>query len=182
MLLQSSRAFTDEHFVHPETKALAAIWGMHLDYGPDISGGALFSFLESIGGQEFGMVLGKGGADNLIKSGKFKDYASVFNSPGFRKKYEPNKFTKFDIVVGVVPIPPKKEDKKPEPSTEKTEKNFKFLFFYEDTDWNFDFDLPNFNWKYTSSGKAPGFWKISENVCEQKWWQRIFKKYISFFI
>ena len=54
--------------MHPETKALAAIWGMHLDYGPDISGGALFSFLESIGGQEFGMVLGKGGADNLIKA------------------------------------------------------------------------------------------------------------------
>lgn len=68
MLLQSSRAFTDEHFSHPETKALAAIWGMHLDYGPDISGGALFSFLESIGGQEFGMVLGKGGAKVLIDS------------------------------------------------------------------------------------------------------------------
>ena len=68
MLLQSSRAFTEEHFSHPETKALAAIWGMHLDYGPDISGGALFSFLESIGGQEFGMVLGKGGANVLIDS------------------------------------------------------------------------------------------------------------------
>ena len=36
---------------------------MHLDYGPDIAGGALFAFLESIGGQMFGMVLGKGGAD-----------------------------------------------------------------------------------------------------------------------
>ncbi len=68
LLLQSSRAFTDEYFVHPETKALAATWGMHLDYGPDISGGALFSFLESIGGQEFGMVLGKGGADTLINA------------------------------------------------------------------------------------------------------------------
>ncbi len=68
MLLQSSRAFTDENFVHPETKALAATWGMHLDYGPDISGGALFSFLESIGGQVFGMVLGKGCADTLIKA------------------------------------------------------------------------------------------------------------------
>lgn len=68
MLLQSSRAFTEEHFAHPETKALAAIWGMHLDYGPDISGGALFSFLETIGGQEFGMVLGKGGASTLISS------------------------------------------------------------------------------------------------------------------
>ena len=68
LLLQSSRAFTDEYFVHPETKALAATWGMHLDYGPDISGGALFSFLESIGGQEFGMEIGKGGADTLIKA------------------------------------------------------------------------------------------------------------------
>ncbi len=66
MLLQSSRAFTDEHFSSPEMKALAATWGMHLDYGPDISGGALFSFLESIGGQEFGMVLGKGGAKVLV--------------------------------------------------------------------------------------------------------------------
>lgn len=68
LLLQSSRAFTDEHFVHPETKALAATWGMHLDYAPDISGGALFSFLESIGGQEFGMALGKGGAATIISS------------------------------------------------------------------------------------------------------------------
>ena len=65
LLLQSSRSFADEYFVHKETKALAATWGMHLDYGPDISGGALFSFLESIGGQEFGMVLGKGGADSI---------------------------------------------------------------------------------------------------------------------
>lgn len=68
LLLQSSRAFTDEHFRHAETKALAAAWGMHLDYAPDISGGALFSFLESIGGQEFGMVLGKGGANSLVKA------------------------------------------------------------------------------------------------------------------
>ena len=65
-LLQSSRAFTAEYFTHPETAALAATWGMHLDYGPDISGGALFAFLETIGGQEFGMVLGKGGATTII--------------------------------------------------------------------------------------------------------------------
>lgn len=67
-LLQSSRSFTSEYFKHPETAALAATWGMHLDYGPDISGGALFAFLESIGGQEFGMVLGKGGATTIVDS------------------------------------------------------------------------------------------------------------------
>lgn len=63
LLLQSTRAFTAENFKARETRALAASWGMHLDYGPDIAGGALFAFLESIGGQMFGMVLGKGGAD-----------------------------------------------------------------------------------------------------------------------
>jgi phytoene dehydrogenase-like protein len=63
LLLQSTRSFTSENFRARETRALAASWGMHLDYGPDIAGGALFAFLESIGGQMFGMVLGKGGAD-----------------------------------------------------------------------------------------------------------------------
>ena len=117
-------------------------------------------------------------ADNLIKSGKFKDYASVFSSPGFRAKYEQYKYTKFNIEIGVVPIPGKTEEAEPTPGTVKTEKNFKFLFFYEDTDWDFTFKLPSISWKYTSSGKAPGFWKFSENVCEKKWWQRILKKYI----
>lgn len=68
LLLQSTRAFTSEHFTARETRALAASWGMHLDYGPDIAGGALFAFLESIGGQMFGMVLGKSGADVITKA------------------------------------------------------------------------------------------------------------------
>ena len=117
-------------------------------------------------------------ADNLIKSGKFKDYASVFSSPGFRAKYEQYKYTKFNIEIGVVPIPGKTEVLPPEPGKKLVEKQFKFLFFKEDTDWDFTFKLPSISWKYTSSGKAPGFWTFSDNVCELKWWQRIFKKYI----
>ena len=68
LALASTRAFTDEHFTSPKTKALMASWGMHLDFAPDISGGALFSFLETMGGQLFGMVIGKGGASTLIDS------------------------------------------------------------------------------------------------------------------
>jgi hypothetical protein len=117
-------------------------------------------------------------ADNLIKSGKFKDYASVFSSPGFRAKYEQYKYTKFNIEIGVVPIPPRSEEEQPKPSEVKIEKNFKFLFFKEDTDWDFTFKLPSISFKYTSSGKTPSFWTFSENDCELKWWQRIFKKYI----
>ena len=66
LALQSSRSFTDENFVSPKTKALMATWGMHLDFAPDIAGGALFSFLETIGGQLFGMVIGQGGAASLV--------------------------------------------------------------------------------------------------------------------
>ena len=66
LALQSTRSFTAENFANPKTRALMASWGMHLDFAPDISGGALFSFLETIGGQQFGMVIGKGGAAGLI--------------------------------------------------------------------------------------------------------------------
>jgi phytoene dehydrogenase-like protein len=66
LALQSTRSFGIENFTSPKMKALVASWGMHLDFAPDISGGALFSFLESIGGQEFGMVIGRGGANSLI--------------------------------------------------------------------------------------------------------------------
>ncbi len=68
LALSSTRVFTDENFQSPKTKALMATWGMHLDFAPDISGGALFSYLETIGGQLFGMVIGEGGAVTLINA------------------------------------------------------------------------------------------------------------------
>ncbi|MBM3668512.1 MAG: NAD(P)/FAD-dependent oxidoreductase [Actinobacteria bacterium] len=68
LALASTRAFTEENFRSPKTRALMASWGMHLDFAPDLSGGALFSFLETIGGQMFGMVIGQGGADSMINA------------------------------------------------------------------------------------------------------------------
>ena len=41
---------------------------MHLDFSPDIAGGALFPYLEGMANQSFGMVIGKGGADTMIKA------------------------------------------------------------------------------------------------------------------
>ena len=63
LLLASPREFLDANFEAPEVKALLAPWGMHLDFPPDASGGALFPYLEAMADQAFGMVLGKGGAD-----------------------------------------------------------------------------------------------------------------------
>ena len=66
LLLSSPRAWLDENFASPHVKATLAAWGMHLDFAPDIAGGAVFPYLESMANQSFGMVLGKGGADTII--------------------------------------------------------------------------------------------------------------------
>lgn len=68
LVLQSTREFTEERFDSEEMRALLATWGMHLDFAPDVSGGALFPYLETFADAANGMVLGKGGADSLTKS------------------------------------------------------------------------------------------------------------------
>ncbi len=65
-LLSSPRTWADTHFEDPKVKATLAAWGMHLDFAPDVSGGALFPYLETMANQAFGMVIGRGGADTMI--------------------------------------------------------------------------------------------------------------------
>lgn len=67
-LLSSPRAWLEETFEHPHVRALLAAWGMHLDFAPDVAGGAMFPYLEGMAGQAFGMVIGKGGADTIVKA------------------------------------------------------------------------------------------------------------------
>ena len=66
LILQSTREFVEENFESREVQALCAVWGMHLDFPPDIAGGALFPFLETFANNANGMVLGKGGARTII--------------------------------------------------------------------------------------------------------------------
>ncbi|MEM9750565.1 MAG: NAD(P)/FAD-dependent oxidoreductase [Pseudomonadota bacterium] len=68
LLVSSPRKFLDETFESPEIKTTLAAWGMHLDFPPDQSGGALFPYLEAMGNQSFGMVIGKGGAETMIRA------------------------------------------------------------------------------------------------------------------
>lgn len=67
-LTMPTRTWADAHFRNAKVKATLAAWGMHLDFPPDVSGGALFPYLESMADQAFGMVIGKGGADTMIKA------------------------------------------------------------------------------------------------------------------
>ena len=65
-LAASPRAWLEESFESPKLRALLGAWGMHLDFAPDIAGGALFPYLEAMANQAFGMVLGKGGAGIIV--------------------------------------------------------------------------------------------------------------------
>jgi phytoene dehydrogenase-like protein len=66
LLMQSPRELVEEHFEHPEVQALVASWGMHLDFPPDMSGGAIFPLLETFASAQNGIGLGAGGAQAMI--------------------------------------------------------------------------------------------------------------------
>jgi phytoene dehydrogenase-like protein len=68
LLVASPRDFLSRHFESEKLKTMMAAWGLHLDFAPDVAGGALFPYLESMANQAFGMVIGKGGADTIIKA------------------------------------------------------------------------------------------------------------------
>ena len=67
-LMMSPRAWLDRTFESDHVKATLAVWGMHLDFAPDIAGGAVFPYLEGMAGQAFGMVLGQGGAATMTNA------------------------------------------------------------------------------------------------------------------
>ncbi|MES2145450.1 MAG: NAD(P)/FAD-dependent oxidoreductase [Pseudomonadota bacterium] len=67
-LTLSPRQWLHETFESPQVRAMLGAWGMHLDFAPDVAGGGLFPYLEGMAGQAFGMVIGKGGADTIIRA------------------------------------------------------------------------------------------------------------------
>lgn len=67
MLLKSPRQFCEQWFESPKTQALFLPWALHLDFGPDVSGGATFPFVEPPIYASLGMPLAEGGVGNLIR-------------------------------------------------------------------------------------------------------------------
>jgi len=68
LLLSSPRSWLGARFEDEGVQAMMAAWGMHLDFAPDVAGGALFPYLESMANQAFGMALGQGGANTIIRA------------------------------------------------------------------------------------------------------------------
>ncbi|ODR81276.1 hypothetical protein BG842_05455 [Haladaptatus sp. W1] len=68
IVLSSTRELGTEYFETPEARALMACWGMHLDFGPDVSGGGMFPFIESFSDLEAGISVATGGASNIVEA------------------------------------------------------------------------------------------------------------------
>ena len=68
LLLNSTRELGETYFASREARALAATWGLHMDLGPDVSGGAMFPFIETFADFEEGISITTGGASNLVEA------------------------------------------------------------------------------------------------------------------
>ena len=68
LLISSTRELAETYLHSREAHALLACWGMHLDFGPDVSGGAMFPFLEAFTDMRTGISVAQGGASRLIEA------------------------------------------------------------------------------------------------------------------
>ncbi|AJY74149.1 phytoene desaturase family protein [Paenibacillus beijingensis] len=68
LLLQTPRQFAESWFESEKVQSLFIPWSFHLDFGPDVAGGAMFPFLEVPLDHMNGMALAKGGVGTLIQS------------------------------------------------------------------------------------------------------------------
>jgi phytoene dehydrogenase-like protein len=88
LLVSSTRELGDLYMSSPEAKALLAAWGMHLDFGPDVSAGAIFPFVEVFADAAAGMSIVEGGASRMIDAlaGVLADHGGeVRTSAGVRR-------------------------------------------------------------------------------------------------
>jgi len=68
LLVSSTRELAESYLHSPEAHTLLACWGMHLDFGPDVSGGAMFPFLEAFTDMRTGIAVAERGASRLIEA------------------------------------------------------------------------------------------------------------------
>jgi phytoene dehydrogenase-like protein len=67
LLMQSARQFVDGFFRSDEMKGLFAPWSFHSDFGPDVAGGGVYTFITSLSAMR-GQTIVEGGAGRLSEA------------------------------------------------------------------------------------------------------------------
>ena len=65
VIFGSPRQLVDRFFRTEEAKGALLPWAFHLDFGPDVKGGAAFAFLAAVSAHLNGLVVAQGGADAI---------------------------------------------------------------------------------------------------------------------
>jgi phytoene dehydrogenase-like protein len=68
LAMQPPRNFVDAVLHTPEAKGLLASWAYHMDFGPDVRGGAIFALVAAMSGQAKGLPLVQGGAGHITRA------------------------------------------------------------------------------------------------------------------
>ena len=68
LLRQSSQDFIAPYLQSEEARGLFASWAHHLDFGPDVPGGATFAFVAAMAGYQGGMAVAEGGAGRISET------------------------------------------------------------------------------------------------------------------
>jgi len=68
IVLSSARDLGESYFRSPEMRTLFAVWGMHLDFGPDVTGGGMFPFIETFADGDNGISVARGGASKIVEA------------------------------------------------------------------------------------------------------------------
>lgn len=66
VIFASARHFVDRFFRTDEAKGVFLPWAFHLDFGPDVPGGAGFAFVSAISAHLNGLILAQGGAGAIV--------------------------------------------------------------------------------------------------------------------
>jgi len=62
---QSSRMLAETYLRSPEARGLLESWGYHLDFGPNVPGGAVFAFVTALSAHFHGLPIARGGAGRV---------------------------------------------------------------------------------------------------------------------
>jgi phytoene dehydrogenase-like protein len=68
VIFASPRRFVDRFFRSEEAKGVFLPWSFHLDFAPDIAGGAAFAFVSVVSAHLNGLIVAEGGADAIVSA------------------------------------------------------------------------------------------------------------------